>query len=258
MKKSVTFLFALVLILAACAPSAQDSGMAGEVRTESQDDSVAMTPDISGGMSGGMSGGATDMQDDMNMDDTGTGGTEDMSDVDNVMTGGSDGLSVEMEDMTGGADTSADMSADTEAPQGTLEAAASPAGPFYNDRPGGISEASDERVVSVAAGGSFYLRLSYSDPSGIAGLDISLRNSDASGTLPTGPFTVDEADATSTCDDQLASNPTEINCTIKVNVAADAQNISESGEFAYVFRVQVSDAAGNDDTDNDRGYVAIR
>ena len=238
MKKSVAFLFALMLVLAACAPSTQDSGMAGEVRTESQDDSMTMTDD----MTGGMTGGAVDMQDEMDMD--------------GMMTGGSDGLSVEMEDMTGGADT--DTSTDTEAPQGTLEAAASPAGPFYNDRPGGISEASDERVVSVAAGDSFYLRLNYSDPSGITGLNISLRNSDASGTLPTGPFTIDEADATSTCDDQLAADPTELNCTIKVDVAADAQNISEGDEFAYVFRAQVSDAAGNNDTDNDRGYVAIR
>ena len=258
MKKSVAFLFALMLVLAACAPSTQDSGMAGEVRTESQDDSMAMTDDMAGDMTGGMSGGAMDMQDDMNMDDMGTGGMEDMSDMDGMMTGGSDGLSVEMEDMTGGSDMGTDMAADTEAPQGTLEVAASPAGPFYNDRPGGISKASDERVVSVAAGDSFYLRLNYSDPSGITGLNISLRNSDSSGTLPAGPFTVDEADATSTCDDQLAADPTELNCTIKVDVAADAQNISESGEFAYVFRAQVSDAAGNNDTDNDRGYVAIR
>ncbi len=248
--KKVAFLVFLTFALAACAPSTRDSGMAGEVRTESQDMSGEMTDDMTGGAE-------MDMQ--MDMD---TGG---------MMTGGSDGLSVEMDDMTGGAemdmtggamdmgsDMQAGMEDDTAAPTGTLEAAASPAGPFYNDRPDGISDISDERVVSVLPGSSFFLRVSYSDSSGISGLNISLRNSESQGNLPTGPFTIDEAASTSTCDDQLATTPTELNCTIKVDVASDAQNISEGGEFAYVFRAQVSDAAGNTETDNDRGYVALQ
>ena len=261
--KKVAFLFVLTLVLAACAPSARDSGMAGGTRTQTQEDT-------SQDMSDSMTGGDMDMEDGM-------------------ATGGSDGLSVEMDDMTGGADMSMDMTggagmnmddgmsmddmtggsdmgmstdaqagSDTEAPTGSLEAAASPAGPFYNDRPDGISDIGDERVVRVLPGGSFFLRVQYSDPSGVSSVDISLRNSSFQGELPSGPFTIDEAASTSTCDDQLATAPTELNCTIKVDVASDAQNISDSGEFAYVFRAQVEDAAGNSDTDNDRGYVALR
>ena len=250
--KNAAFLFVLIFALAACAPSTRDSGMAGEVETE-QD------------MSSGMTGGDMDMQD-TDMQDTGgmmTGGADmDMggmtggADMDmDDMTGGAD-MNMDMDDMTGGADMQA--GSDTEAPVGTLEAAASPAGPFYNDRPDGIADISDERVVSVLPGSSFFLRLSYSDSSGVSNVDISLRNSEFQGNLPTGPFTIDEAASTSTCDDQLATMPTELDCTIKVDVAPDAQNISEGGEFAYVFRAQVSDAAGNTDTDNDRGYVALQ
>ena len=266
--KSVAIL-ALALVLAACAPSTRDSGIAGEVRTETSEDMTRSDMDMSGNMTGGemdmsvdmATGGMTGGDMGMDMSDMGTGG----------VTGGE--MDMSMDDMTGGADmnmSDTDMSdtqtsdaqtgveGDTEAPTGTLEVAASPAGPFYNDRPGGISDISDERVVRVLPGGSFFFRVNYSDPSGVQGVEISLRNSSEQGELPTDSFTIDEAASTSTCDDQLATSPTELNCTIKVDVAPGTQNISEGGEFAYVFRARVADAAGNVEVDNDRGYVSIR
>lgn len=270
MKKSVGLLM-LAFVLAACAPSARDSGMAGEVRTESQDAaSGEMETDMSGSMTGGdmdTSDMESDMTSDMGMATGGmTGGDMDMMDMG---TGGATGGSLDLDSFdtgtgdtgagdTGVGDTQTGMEGDTEPPTGTLEVAASPAGPFYNDRPGGISDISDERVVRVLPGGSFFFRVNYSDPSGISGVDISLRNSSEQGELPTDSFTIDETASTSTCDDQLDTMPTELNCTIKVDVAPGAQNIGEGGEFAYVFRARVADAAGNSDVDNDRGYVSIR
>ena len=264
--KNMAFLFTALLVLAsvlaACAPRTQDSGMAGSVTTEPMTDmqSDMQTGAVTGGemdmmdMSGGMMSGGMMSGGDMSMD---------MSDMESDMTGGADmdTSDMSMDMMTGGASTSeaqAGAGDDTQAPTGTLEVAASPAGPFYNDRPDGISEVGDSRIVGALPGSSFFLRVNYSDPSGITGLAISLRNSEFEGTLPSGPFTVDESASTSTCDEQLATAPTELNCTLKVDVAADAQNISESGEFAYVFRAQVTDAAGNTELGNERGYVVVR
>ena len=266
-----------MLTLAACAPRTQDSGMAGGVRTESAQEDAA-----EGEMTGGSDGLSVEMEDmtggdvmggemmDSDMAGDMTGGDNTGGDMtggemmDGDMMGDMTGGDMTSGDMTGGSemdmstDAQAGMESDTEPPGGTLEAAASPAGPFYNDRPGGIADISDERVVRVSPGSSFFLRLSYSDPSGISDLDISLRNSEFQGDLPSGPFTIDEAASTSTCDDQLALNPTDLECIIKVDVAPDATNIAQSSEFAYVFRARVSDAAGNSEVDNDRGYVALQ
>ena len=250
MKKSVGLL-TLALVLAACTPSTRDSGMAGEVRTESQDTAGG---EIETDMSGSMTGGDMDASD-MEMATGGmTGGDMDMMDMG---TGGVTGGSLDFDSFdtqTSSAQTG--VEGDEEAPTGTLEVSASPAGPFYNDRPGGISDVSDERVVRALPGGSFFVRVNYSDPSGVSNVELSLRNSSEQGELPTASFTIDEA--ASTCDDQLAASPTELNCTLKVDVAPGTQNISEGGEFAYVFRARVADAAGNVEVDNDRGYVSLR
>ena len=261
--KSVAIL-ALALVLAACAPSTRDSGMAGEVRTETSEDMASSDMDMAGDMTGGgmdmsmdmATGGMTGGDMGMDMSDMGTGGVTG-SEMDMSMGGMTGGADMGMSD-TQTSDAQTGVEGDTEAPTGTLEVSASPAGPFYNDRPGGISDISDERVVRVLPGGSFFFRVNYSDPSGVQGVEISLRNSSEQGELPTDSFTIDEAASTSTCDDQLATSPTELNCTIKVDVAPGTQNISEGGEFAYVFRARVADAAGNVEVDNDRGYVSIR
>lgn len=120
------------------------------------------------------------------------------------------------------------------APEGTLSLSA--------DNQTFVTSAEDElNPVTVPAGGTFYLRLEASDPDGVTGAEVQLRNSDASGTLPTGPFSV----AASDCAATLASAPTELTCTLTVNVAPGTQNIAQPGETAYAFRPQVTDALGN-------------
>ena len=105
-----------------------------------------------------------------------------------------------------------------------------------------VTSTSDEvNPVSVPAGGTFYLRLDFSDPDGVTATQIELRNSDAAGTLPTGPFSI----ASSDCETAVALAPTELRCTVTVAVSPDAQDISEPGETAYAFRPQVTDSLGN-------------
>jgi hypothetical protein len=124
--------------------------------------------------------------------------------------------------------------APSSAPQGTIGISA--------DNQGFVSSSADElNPVTVTAGGTFYLQLTFSDPDGITEAQVQLRNSPDEGTLPTGPFSI----AASDCDAQLASAPTELTCTLTVSVAPDAQNISEPGETAYAFRPFVTDALGN-------------
>ena len=105
-----------------------------------------------------------------------------------------------------------------------------------------VTSTSDEvSPVSVPAGGTFYLRLDFSDPDGVTATQIELRNSDAAGTLPTGPFSI----ASSDCDTAVALAPTELRCTVTVAVAPDAQDINQPGETAYAFRPMVTDSLGN-------------
>ena len=67
-----------------------------------------------------------------------------------------------------------------------------------------VTSTSDEVTpVSVPAGGTFYLRLDFSDPDGVTATQIELRNSDAAGTLPTGPFSI----ASSDCETAVALAP---------------------------------------------------
>ena len=95
--------------------------------------------------------------------------------------------------------------------------------------------------VSVAAGSTFYLRLNFTDPDGITGAQVELRNSDNAGALPTGPFSVSSSD----CETAVAAAPTQLNCTVTVAVAPDAQDINQPGETAYAFRPLVTDSLGN-------------
>jgi len=164
------------------------------------------------------------------------------------MTGGAD---VEApEDETGAEATPPDAmtggaGADAAPPEGTLQISADNQ-TFVNG---------EENPVTVRAGESFYVRLAFSDPSGVQSVEVQLRNSQFAGTLPTGPFTVD-AEA-STCEAQLAEAPTELNCVLKVDVAPDAQPINQEGEFAYAFRPSVTDAAGNSDLAYVWGYLIV-
>lgn len=124
--------------------------------------------------------------------------------------------------------------APTSAPQGSIGISA--------DNETFITSSADElNPVTVAAGSTFYLQLEASDPDGIAAIAAELRNSADAGVLPTGPFSV----ASSDCDAQLASAPTEVTCTVAVTVAPGTQNITEPGERAYAFRPNITDTLGN-------------
>lgn len=132
------------------------------------------------------------------------------------------------------------------APQGTISISA--------DNQEFVTSAADQlNAVTVPAGRMFYLKLEFSDPDGIAEAEVQLRNSAASGTLPTGPFTVTSSD----CETRLLSAPTELTCTLAVTIAADAQNIAQAGEAAYAFRPSVTDALGNSELSFSWAYLIV-
>lgn len=166
---------------------------------------------------------------------------------------------------SGGASSGSGGAAEASAgePEGSFGVSLSPDGPFISDEAGSITDLQDERVVRVPPGGEFFAEVTYRDPDGIAGVTLSLVNSaptEVSGTLSPDqpPFSVVDA-PTGTCD--LGVLPTAVRCLYRVRVAEDARNISElpgaEDEFAYVFRVQVSDGAGDYANEAVRGYVAV-
>lgn len=137
--------------------------------------------------------------------------------------------------------------APTSEPQGTLSISA-------DNQTFVTNVAGEVTPVTVTAGGTFYLRLEFTDPDGISAAQVELRNTDDPGTLPRGPFSV----ASSDCEAALASVPTELTCTVAVTVAPDAQNIAQAGEVAYAFRPLVTDAAGNGDLALSWGYLVVQ
>lgn len=162
----------------------------------------------------------------------------------------------ELEPVTPVTEPAPEEPAVTVIPEGMASGGAAPAGGEAaaptSDPQGDISISTDNEAfvtsgagelnpVSVAAGGTFYLRLNFTDPDGVSAAQVQLRNSPAVGTLPQGPFTI----ASSDCEGAIASAPTDLTCTVEVAVAPDAQDISQAGETAYAFRPLVTDAAGN-------------
>ena len=135
-------------------------------------------------------------------------------------------------------------------------------GTFTNDKPNNIDDASDNRIVRVQPGGTFYARVTYGDPDGIKDVEVNLVNSKpagVAGTLdPTQQFFT-LGDPTGTCD--LSSNPVDVTCVYPITVDEDAKNITElanSGdEFAYVFRTKVTDTLNNQSDERIRGYVIV-
>ena len=146
---------------------------------------------------------------------------------------------------SGGA--SAGEAAPTSEPQGTLSISA-------DNQTFVTNVAGEVTPVTVAAGGTFYLRLEFTDPDGVSAAQVELRNTDDPGTLPNGPFSI----ASSDCEAALASVPTELTCTVAVTVAPDAQNIAQAGEVAYAFRPSVTDAAGNSTLALSWGYLVVQ
>lgn len=147
-------------------------------------------------------------------------------------------------------------------PEGTFGVSTSATGTFSSDQTGegNITNDADGRIISVAAGSTFYAQVDYSDPDGIASIVINLVNSSPEGLrkpLPSGGFTAGEP---TSCD--LGSNPTEVTCVYPITVDAGTVDISElegaGSEFAYVFRANVTDTLGNSVLGNARGYVNIQ
>lgn len=148
-------------------------------------------------------------------------------------------------------------------PKGSFGVSLNAGGPFISDEAGGIVSLSDKRVIRVAPGGEFFAEVNYRDPDGIAEVMLNLVNSrpkDLAGTLSPDrpPFSVVGA-PTGTCD--LGRLPTVVRCLYRTEVSEDAQNISElpgaGDEFAYVFRVRVTDGLGNVASRPVRGYVEV-
>ena len=146
---------------------------------------------------------------------------------------------------SGGA--SAGEAAPTSEPQGTLSISA-------DNQTFVTNVAGEVTPITVTAGGTFYLRLEFTDPDGISAAQVELRNSADPGTLPRGPFSI----ASSDCEAALASVPTDLTCTVAVAVAPDAQSIAQAGEVAYAFRPLVTDAAGNSTLALSWGYLAVQ
>jgi hypothetical protein len=150
-------------------------------------------------------------------------------------------------------------------PTGTFGVSTSPEGPFFNDLGENISDPSDERIITVPAGGTFYAQVAYTGSQPITGIVINLVNSSPEGlrgtlstTDPVGGFTL-AGEPTGDCD--LSGASTSVTCIYEINVADNVVNIDQlpgsGNEFAYVFRTQVTDAGGNTSNEPIRGYVII-
>lgn len=140
-----------------------------------------------------------------------------------------------------------EAAAPTSEPEGTLSISA-------DNQTFVTNVAGEVTPVTVTAGGTFYLRLEFTDPDGVSAAQVELRNSADPGTLPRGPFSV----ASSDCEAAVADAPTELTCTVAVTVAPDARNIAQEGEVAYAFRPLVTDAAGNSTLALSWGYLVVQ
>lgn len=151
---------------------------------------------------------------------------------------------------------------DGEAPTGTFGVSTSASGPFTSDVDGNITSDDDDRIITVSGGDTFYAEVAYADTDGIADVDILLVNDEPAGlegplgTTPQGGFTLGEP---TDCD--LSGTPETITCVYPITVAPGTPDIEElpgaGDEFAYVFRTEVTDTAGNVSGISDRGYVNV-
>lgn len=144
--------------------------------------------------------------------------------------------------------------------EGSFGVSTSASGPFSNDLDGGITGDTDPRVISVAAGSTFYAQVEYEDPAGIANIAIRLVNDEPEGldaALPVGGF---EVTGEPTGDCELGS-ATSVTCVYAITVAPGTVDISElpgaGSEFAYVFRPLITNGAGTSTLVGVRGYVNI-
>ena len=134
---------------------------------------------------------------------------------------------------------------------------------FLSDDNGPITSPDDARVVQVEPGDTFYAQAAYDDPSGVAEIELFLANREPEGLMAdlvegqevNGFTLVGEVNG---CD--LSGAQTSVTCVYQIDVG-DIPNIDElpgaGNEFAYVFRVRVSDTATNTSNTPPRGYVVV-
>ena len=170
---------------------------------------------------------------------------------------------VEPDDPTGGGgDTGGDPDGTNNPTLTSFGVSSSEEGPFLNDGPDGISEQTDERVLQIDPGDTFYLQVAVSDANGINDITVQLRNVDTEDT-PDGENNVTPLVEGTETEGFTLGAPT--GCTIPTTEAtatcvypivtsadADESNLT-TGEFSYVFRVQID--GQNIGGSGNRGYV---
>ena len=147
---------------------------------------------------------------------------------------------------------------------GSFGVSTSATGTFSNDtgEAGPIISDTDPRIISVAAGTTFYAQVQYEDPAGISNIQIVLVNDDPEdledGPLPTAGFEV-TGEPTGDCD---LGTATSVTCVYAITVApgtVDIETLPEANdEFAYVFRPLITNGAGTSTLVGVRGYVNIQ
>ncbi len=165
---------------------------------------------------------------------------------------------------TGGSTGSPPLNEDGLPPSGSFGVSDTQTGPFLSDVNGTITSPSDENVVNVAAGDTFYAQVAYSDPGGISSVTVNIVNSSPAGLRA--PLSNGQSVGGFTLGDELTGcvldgTQTTVTCVYPIAVGSGTQNIDDldgaDGEFAYVFRTDVTDAAGNAPDRSQRGYVVI-
>lgn len=145
---------------------------------------------------------------------------------------------------------------------GSFGVSTSATGPFLNDTgdQGPIISDDDDRIISVAAGSTFYAQVQYEDPAGIQSISINLVNSSPDGfrgPLPLGGFEV-VGEPTGDCD---LGSATSVTCVYQISVAPGTPDIETlpgaGGEFAYVLRPSITNGAGTATLLPVRGYVNV-
>ena len=149
-------------------------------------------------------------------------------------------------------------------PSGSFGVSTTQDGTFLSDADGNITDPSDPNVINVAAGGTFYAQVAYNDPGGISDISIRIANSSPDGlgaalveNQSVGGFTLGAEVTGCTLD----GTQTSVTCVYPIAVDDETENIDEldgaEGEFAYVFRTNVTDAADNTSDTPPRGYVTV-
>ena len=143
-------------------------------------------------------------------------------------------------------------------PTGTFGGSLSQTGPFLNDS-GGISDPNDTRIVRAQPNTTIYFQASYTDTDGITSVVPYLANNRVNTDLTPGTAVLGFTSAGPTgCTPDGTQQA--VTCTFAISVG-NIPNITAlpefAGEFAYVFKVNVTDSTGTVTTNSTRAYVTV-